>query len=74
MVNIFCYRHLWPTGNSLATLGDFHFRDLEVTLRGHPRSTHCGFRILATKILLMFLSNYGPISYRLGAAGDYICV
>ncbi len=24
-------RHLWPTGNSLAAMGDFHFRDLEMT-------------------------------------------
>ena len=33
MENIFCYRHLWPTGNGLAALGDFHFRDLEMTLQ-----------------------------------------
>ena len=31
MVNIFCYWHLWPTGNGLAALGDFHVRDLEMT-------------------------------------------
>ena len=30
--NIFCYRHLWPTGNGLAATGNFHFRDLVVVV------------------------------------------
>ena len=30
--------HLWSTGNGLAATGDFHFRDLEVTLKCHLRS------------------------------------
>ena len=25
-------------GNGLTTMRDFHFRDLEMTLKGHPRS------------------------------------
>ncbi len=29
--NIFCYQHLWPTGNGLAAQGDFHFCYLEMT-------------------------------------------
>ena len=31
MANIFVNRHQWPTGNGLAAMGDFHFRDLEMT-------------------------------------------
>jgi len=34
---------------------------------------HCGFWILATKFLLVSLSNYGSISHRLGAIGNYSC-
>ncbi len=34
---------------------------------------HCGFWILATKFLLVSLSNNGSISHRLGAIGVYSC-
>jgi len=34
---------------------------------------HCGFWILATKLILVSLSNNGSISHRLGAIGDYSC-
>ncbi len=70
MKNIFCYWHLWPTDNGFAAIGDFHFRDLEMTLQKVIQGQgHCGFWILATKFLLVSPSNNGSISHRLGATG-----
>ena len=42
MLNIFCYWHLLPTGNGLAAMGDFHFRDLEIVGSVQER-TICNF-------------------------------
>jgi len=39
----------------------FTFVTLRWPLKGHPSQGHCGFWILGTKFLLVFLSNYGSI-------------
>jgi len=38
METFFIPVHLWPAGIGLVAMGNFHFRDLEMTLKGHPRS------------------------------------
>ena len=75
MGNIFFHWHLWPTGNGLAAMGGFHFRDLEMTpLEVIQGQGQCGFRILGTEFLLMSLSNYGSVSHRLGAMDVESCL
>ncbi len=54
-------------------MGYFHFRDLKWPSEVIQGQGHCGFWILATKFILVFLSNYRSIYHRLGAIGDYIC-
>ena len=49
-------------------MGDFYFRDLELTtLEVIQGQGHCGFRILGTEFVSVFLSNHGSMSHRLGA-------
>ena len=38
MVNNFVNRHPYATGIGLHAMSDFNFRDLETTLKSHPRS------------------------------------
>jgi len=37
-MNIFVNKHQYATGDGLPAMSDFNFRDLEMTLKSHPRS------------------------------------
>ena len=61
----FCYRPLRPTGNGLTSVGDFLFRYLEMTPRGHPRWRSCGFWTYGVYFPIVFHGNHRSISHRL---------
>ncbi len=58
-------------GKGLAALSDFHFRDLEMTPQRSSKVKVFADSESLLPFLLVSLSNYGSISHRLGATGNY---
>ena len=68
----FCYRHLQSTGNGLAAMNDFHFRDLEMTpSRSSKVKFFCGFWKSDIDFQIVFHSNHMLISHHQEDIGDF---